>query len=103
MDKPIRQYKVQFAEYLYLEMGLQPETLIASGTDPQKAVKDLFYKFGYKIYIRRVHSYTPVFHSADIMTELICKDTKRGTEYSYCAYYEIRRLIKIPTSLTQNK
>lgn len=101
MDKPIRQYKVKFAEYLYKELGLQPETLIATGTDPQKAVKDLMYRLGYKIYIHRVHSYTPVFHSADIMTELVCKDTKRDKEYSYCAYYEIRRLIKLPTSLTQ--
>lgn len=95
-----KEYAISLSKGLYKEMGLEEKVYYSKGTDPQKAIKKFFEKLGYKIKINRMHSYSPVFRPADIMTELRV-DTKANNvkNYNYTAFYTIQKLIELPKNL----
>lgn len=86
----VKTYQITFSEELEKRIG--KNNLIEIGTDPQKAIKSLMDKLGYKVKISRLHEWSRTNKEADIMTQLLVEGEK---SYVYTAFYTIRTMIKI--------
>ncbi|MBQ8218317.1 MAG: hypothetical protein IJZ79_03335 [Bacilli bacterium] len=84
-------YKITFNEQLENRIG--KNNFIEVAENPQKAIKNLMDKLGYKVKISRIHSYSYPVREADIMTQLVVEG--KELTYIYSAYYIIRTMIKL--------
>ena len=75
-------YQITFSEQLENRIGKNNFVEIAD--NPQKAIKQLMEKLGYKVKISRLHAYSYPTREADIMTQLVVEE-KELTYMILCA------------------
>ena len=83
-------YTITFSEQLENRIG--KNNFVEVADNPQKAIKQLMEKLGYKVKISRFHSWSRYNREADIMTQLVVESER---PYVYSAYYIIRTMIKL--------
>lgn len=83
-------YQITFSEQLENRIG--KNNFVEVADNPQKAIKQLMEKLGYKVRIYRFHEWSRYNREADIMTQLIVESER---PYVYSAYYIIKTMIKI--------